>query len=38
MMKDKLLLLSVRLQVLKGESGQDLLEYGFVVSLIAFAG
>jgi pilus assembly protein Flp/PilA len=36
-MKDKLLLLSVKLQLLKDESGQDLIEYALVVSLIAFA-
>jgi Flp pilus assembly pilin Flp len=37
-MKDRLLLLSVKLQILKDESGQDLVEYGFVVAFIAFAG
>jgi pilus assembly protein Flp/PilA len=36
-MKDKLLLLSVKLQLLKDESGQDLIEYALVVALIAFA-
>ena len=36
-MKDRLSLLSVRLQLLKDESGQDLVEYGFVVAFIAFA-
>ena len=37
-MKDKLLVLSVKLQILTDESGQDLIEYGFVVAFIAFAG
>jgi pilus assembly protein Flp/PilA len=36
-MKDKLLKLSVLLQILKDESGQDLIEYALVVALIAFA-
>jgi pilus assembly protein Flp/PilA len=36
-MKDKLLKLSVMLQILKDESGQDLIEYALVVALIAFA-
>jgi pilus assembly protein Flp/PilA len=36
-MKDKLLKLSVILQILKDESGQDLIEYALVVALIAFA-
>jgi pilus assembly protein Flp/PilA len=36
-MKDKLLKLSVMLQMLKDESGQDLIEYALVVALIAFA-
>jgi pilus assembly protein Flp/PilA len=36
-MKDQLLKLSVRLQVLLDENGQDLIEYALVVSLIAFA-
>ena len=36
-MKDKLLMLSVKLQILKDESGQDLIEYALVVALIAFA-
>jgi pilus assembly protein Flp/PilA len=36
-MKDKLLLLSVKLQLLRDESGQDLIEYALVVALIAFA-
>ena len=34
-MKDKLLMLSVKLQLLKDESGQDLIEYALVVALIA---
>ena len=36
-MKDKFLKLSVMLQILKDESGQDLIEYALVVALIAFA-
>ena len=36
-MKDKLLKLSVMLQLLKDENGQDLIEYALVVALIAFA-
>jgi pilus assembly protein Flp/PilA len=36
-MKDKLLKLSVMLQILKDEHGQDLIEYALVVALIAFA-
>jgi pilus assembly protein Flp/PilA len=36
-MKDKLLKLSVILQILKDENGQDLIEYALVVALIAFA-
>jgi pilus assembly protein Flp/PilA len=37
-MKDKLLKLSVKLQVLlMSEEGQDLIEYALVVALIAFA-
>lgn len=36
-MKDKLLKLSVMLQILKEENGQDLIEYALVVALIAFA-
>ena len=36
-MKDKLLKLSVMLQILKDENGQDLIEYALIVSLIAFA-
>jgi pilus assembly protein Flp/PilA len=37
-MKDKLLKLSVKLQILlMSEEGQDLIEYALVVALIAFA-
>jgi len=36
-MKDRLLNLSVMLQLLKDENGQDLIEYALVVALIAFA-
>ena len=36
-MKDKLLKLSVMLQILKDENGQDLIEYALMVALIAFA-
>ena len=36
-MKDKLLRLSVMLQILMDENGQDLIEYALVVALIAFA-
>jgi pilus assembly protein Flp/PilA len=36
-MKDKLLKLSVMLQILLDENGQDLIEYALVVALIAFA-
>lgn len=36
-MKDKLLKLSVILQILLDEKGQDLIEYALVVALIAFA-
>ena len=36
-MKDKLLKLSVMLQNLKDDHGQDLIEYALVVALIAFA-
>jgi pilus assembly protein Flp/PilA len=35
-MKDKLLKLSVMLQILKDENGQDLIEYALVVALIVF--
>ena len=36
-MKDKFLKLSVMLQILKDENGQDLIEYALLVALIAFA-
>jgi pilus assembly protein Flp/PilA len=36
-MRDKLLKLSVMLQILKDENGQDLIEYALIVALIAFA-
>jgi pilus assembly protein Flp/PilA len=36
-MKDKLLKLSVMLQILKDENGQDLVEYAFIVALIVSA-
>ncbi len=36
-MKDKFLKLSVMLQILMDENGQDLIEYALVVALIAFA-
>jgi pilus assembly protein Flp/PilA len=36
-MKDRYLKLSVMLQILKDENGQDLIEYALVVALIAFA-
>ena len=36
-MKDRLLKLSVMLQILMDEKGQDLIEYALVVALIAFA-
>jgi pilus assembly protein Flp/PilA len=36
-MKDMFLKLSVKLQLLKDENGQDLIEYALVVALIAFA-
>jgi pilus assembly protein Flp/PilA len=35
-MKDRLLKLSVMLQILMDESGQDLIEYALVVALIGF--
>jgi pilus assembly protein Flp/PilA len=35
-MKDRLLKLSVMLQILKDENGQDLIEYALVVALIGF--
>jgi pilus assembly protein Flp/PilA len=37
-MKDKMWKLSIQIQnILKGEEGQDLIEYALVVALIAFA-
>jgi pilus assembly protein Flp/PilA len=36
-MKDKLLKLSVKLQLLKDENGQDLIEYALMVALISLA-
>lgn len=36
-MKDQLLKLSVKLQILLDENGQDLIEYALVVAMIAFA-
>jgi pilus assembly protein Flp/PilA len=37
-MKNKIWLLSIKIQnILKGEEGQDLIEYALVVALIAFA-
>lgn len=36
-MKDKLLKLAIKLQILLDEEGQDLIEYALVVALIAFA-
>ena len=36
-MKDKLFKLSIMLQILKDEDGQDLIEYALVVALIALA-
>lgn len=36
-MKEKLLKLVVKMQVLLDEEGQDLIEYALVVALIAFA-
>ena len=35
-MKDKLLKLSVMLQILKNEDGQDMIEYALVAALIGF--
>jgi pilus assembly protein Flp/PilA len=35
-MKDKLLKLSVMLQILKNENGQDMIEYALVAALIGF--
>jgi pilus assembly protein Flp/PilA len=36
-MKNKLLKLAIKMQVLLDEEGQDLIEYALVVALIAFA-
>ena len=36
-MKDALMKLYVRMQILRDENGQDLIEYALVVALIAFA-
>lgn len=36
-MKDLLIKLSVKWELLKDESGQDLIEYGLLVALVAFA-
>ena len=36
-MNDQVLKMSVKLQILLDENGQDLVEYALVVSLIAFA-
>ena len=36
-MKDQLLRIPTRMQVLLNDSGQDLIEYALVVALIAFA-
>jgi pilus assembly protein Flp/PilA len=36
-MKDKLLKLAIKMQVLLNEEGQDLIEYALVVALIGFA-
>jgi len=36
-MKDALMKLYVRTQILRDENGQDLIEYALVVALIAFA-
>jgi len=35
-MKDKLLKLSVMLQILKDENGQDLIEYVLAIAMVAF--
>jgi pilus assembly protein Flp/PilA len=38
LMKNKIWMLSIKIQnILKGEEGQDLIEYALVVALIAFA-
>lgn len=36
-MKDKLLRLQTKVQILLNDNGQDLIEYALVVALIAFA-
>ncbi len=36
-MKDRLLMVQTRIQILLEDSGQDLIEYALVVALIAFA-
>lgn len=36
-MKNPLINLSVKWELLKDESGQDLIEYGLLVALVAFA-
>jgi pilus assembly protein Flp/PilA len=36
-MKNKLLKLAIKMQVLLNEEGQDLIEYALVVALVAFA-
>ena len=36
-MKDQLLKLQTRIQILLSDNGQDLIEYALVVALIAFA-
>jgi pilus assembly protein Flp/PilA len=36
-MKDQLLKLQTKIQILLNENGQDLIEYALVVALIAFA-
>jgi pilus assembly protein Flp/PilA len=36
-MKDLLIKLSVKWELLKDENGQDLIEYGLLVALVAFA-
>ena len=36
-MKDKLLRLQTKIQILLNDNGQDLIEYALVVALIAFA-
>lgn len=36
-MKDLLIKLSVMVEMLKDEKGQDLIEYGLLVALVAFA-